>query len=128
METAPVLICTNVPEHVQAGIDVWTKWLGYRLMKIVDDCSDASVGIVYDNLTVSFYNGLTYPGRDKKLVILYTLNGGTLLHELGHVLGLDHDPDNPKSIMYPTSQRYNPGLEPQDKRVLNGWYKKRLRN
>jgi predicted Zn-dependent protease len=45
-----------------------------------------------------------------------------LLHELGHSLGLDHNPDDPSSIMYPMSTSNNPVPNSQDIAAIQSLY------
>ena len=45
-----------------------------------------------------------------------------MLHELGHALGLDHNPDDPSSIMYPTSTTSNPVPDAQDFAAIRSLY------
>jgi hypothetical protein len=45
-----------------------------------------------------------------------------LLHELGHALGLDHNADDPSSIMNPTSTSENPVPDAQDIAAIQSLY------
>jgi hypothetical protein len=45
-----------------------------------------------------------------------------LLHELGHSLGLDHNPNDPSSIMNPTSTSENPVPDAQDIAAIQSLY------
>jgi hypothetical protein len=45
-----------------------------------------------------------------------------LVHELGHSLGLDHNPDDPSSIMYPISTNANPVPNAQDIAAIQSLY------
>jgi hypothetical protein len=45
-----------------------------------------------------------------------------LVHELGHALGLDHNPDDPSSIMYPISTSANPVPNAQDIAAIQSLY------
>ena len=44
------------------------------------------------------------------------------LHELGHALGLDHNPDDPFSIMNPTMTSANPVPDAQDVAAIQSLY------
>jgi hypothetical protein len=129
-----VYMDTENPKQVKAAvqaIDVWNSWLGFETFKLVTTADAADV-ILLDGGPHEMYRGMTLYARTDEgkgdlfsFVLIYDAalgDAGTMTHELGHVLGLEHDPDNSRSIMYPNTARYVPWLEPQDKLLLQSLY------
>lgn len=110
-------------ERVYPSIKVWNDWMGWKVFTLTQDIENADV-LVKDEGDGGNTNGFTMWLRmNGKLVSFVGLHDNgqieTMVHEFGHVLGLAHDPDNPRSIMYPySSVRYMPQLEPQDYAIL----------
>jgi len=99
---------------VAAAADKWNTWLGGDALLVVP----GRLGLVYGDIQVSargWTAGQTYAGMsqfaydygygqfyvDVLLYGTYAWHEETILHELGHTLGLDHDPERTDSIMYP---------------------------
>ena len=69
---------------------------------------------------------LTLEGKHRGAVLMYDGARGradTIMHELGHLVGLRHDSDNLMSIMYPSAAMSRlASLEPQDIAALRQRY------
>lgn len=129
-ESGPVFVTSE--HHLQLQtmqhMQVWNTWLGFELLRWTYDPEKANI-IVGENYGANNgFNGVTYYVSPKlRVIMLFVDNSTTLAHELGHALGLGHDPENPRSIMFPSSSgQVVPELEPQDRRVLRQWYLPRL--
>lgn len=105
------------PQELQWAIDTWNETCGYEVFSFVSEPLRANVLAGLAPLG-SNLNGVTYliPGKSPSVVQLNTwFRYETFLHELGHAAGLDHDPDDRRSIMYPTSSgRYMTRIQPID--------------
>lgn len=120
----------NVPEEFHQDIrdaaKAWNDYAGLELLKIKEEDYEvpiywipeqwskndeeaskeavAHISWLGDNITeaVIFVNAtnyrfLTSKSKDSNGIDMKTL----MIHEFGHVLGLDHDENNPKAVMYP---------------------------
>lgn len=126
----PLLLGTTI-DAVQA----WNAWMGVNFLTVSGNSLEADIFIFGGE---SFrYNGVTqfyavpieqrgkYRYAHVAKIELYNGSTETLAHELGHAVGLAHDPGNERSIMHPYSlPRFLPGLEARDRRVLHRVYLK----
>ena len=116
------------------AVEVWNKELGFPILKVVRwlhaPMSQADVFVVPGGhhprwLGVTGWRKHRLTKKVQSIVVLYNgSSGDTAVHELGHVLGLDHDPKDHRSIMYPNTARVLPRVQPQDLKVLRRLYGK----
>lgn len=130
---SPVVV-TSEPDLsglVVASVDAWNEQLGFELFRWDRLNPDADV-IVTRGGPHALYRGLAQHSKNAdgslhcSILIfddaVYSMD--TMIHELGHAVGLEHDPKNRRSVMYPSSAgRYLPDIEPADLRVLRRRYR-----
>jgi hypothetical protein len=98
-DDAQIHLCNfNIPQYNVTGLCSWHSSYTYQGSTVVSYDADAYVYL--DNVEWSYDNHNLMPGRD---------GYETLLHELGHALGLKHpffdpDSDEPNQITLPSSQ------------------------
>lgn len=115
---------------VLRAIEAWNAWVGFDLFVYSSLNPRADVLIFLGGRHPKWRGSAQHTMIENKLKcgILIFNDGmgdvGTLSHELGHCVGLDHDPSNKHSIMYPNNGRVLPGLENTDKNLIRDRYMK----
>jgi hypothetical protein len=94
---------SNYSASLNSSIDWWEREVGRDLFVRVDGPADITVGIgsVQGSLVGRCVSG-HLSARIELIGALGHSAALVLQHELGHALGLDHDPRMPASIMTPT--------------------------
>jgi hypothetical protein len=117
----PILLKADVSSEnlvlLERAVIAWEAILGPGVFEFTNEDQPCDETTVIDNATLHTVVGLTefYACNENTIKFLHRLNaGGTnpawftdeivlliLIHELGHDLGLDHEDDDPTSLMYP---------------------------
>lgn len=130
---APLTVSTftDQDEVLKAAVKTWNFWVGFELFKYDHKNSHADVLIFRqahypkNPMVIGLAQFVLVNGRQRGAITIYDGGVGslnTMAHELGHIVGLRHDPDNIHSIMYPTTARHLPQLEGQDRKLLRDRY------
>jgi len=125
----PLLVHSDLKNRltVHRTIKVWNQWMGLEVFKYTERGTWADVQVIYGGeplmpwLAVTVF--WTYDHRPHAGIQVFTRGLGaadTMAHEFGHVLGLAHDPNNNRSIMYPNAARVVPWLTPADVQWIEG--------
>lgn len=117
------------------NVNEWNDLLGFEMLVYTAELSDDVDVFVFDGAWLQdniWYSDIhaftTFKYREGRLhssIVMIRPEHGTLMHEIGHALGLNHDPNNKGSIMYPFSYgRYiSATVEPRDLKVLRKKYR-----
>lgn len=129
----PVLVIAedSLAEETSEAVEAWNSWLGFDVFRYDPKCNDKCDVVVFRNGDLpgvaAMAGFLTIEGRQVGTVRVF--NGlesddrsDIMAHELGHLLSLRHDADNPRSVMHPSSSPRVPYLEQRDRKALRRKY------
>lgn len=99
-------------QQVAGAVEIWNEWLGFKALVYKPLIRNGDIRIRFISTvylprpTVAGHQWFrkNKSGKQVALVGIFGLgvrNPDVYLHEIGHALGLDHDPENKRSIMYP---------------------------
>ena len=117
------------------AIGVWNEWLGFEAFVYEPLGMDPDVVVLYGGsvppggsnaAALTMFEKRRSDGKQHSLVALFDAGveqDRAYIHELGHVLGLAHDDNNRRSIMFPGLRgMFAPELEMQDYSALRHRY------
>lgn len=133
---SPLVVTSDVVTRFAAieAVEIWNAWLGLEMFVYEVTTIDPDVVVLYEGLgppqgdaaALTLFEKRHKDGKQHAIVIVFDAGmseSTAFTHELGHVLGLAHDKDNPGSIMYPSLRgMISPGIEAQDFRALRHRY------
>jgi hypothetical protein len=120
-------------QTLRNAVYVWNSWAGAKVFTVVPAGEDYDVFVSYGDPVIGELWGIAAQAPHTKLdgvlkfdVLVYesgAFQAATMVHELGHVLGLQHDTHNMRSIMRSgADNRVIPWLTTADARALQKKY------
>lgn len=115
---------------VLQAVRVWNAWLGTDVFEVTQNPVGADIYVVQAVDTPFNPAGIAnhVMGPKHRPVFLVTLFGDyanntvIVVHELGHTLGLAHDPGRSRSVMHPSGSWYVPWITRKDCAALRHKY------
>lgn len=113
---------------VLEAIDVWNHELGFSMFALTLDFDAADVYVYSDGpneYVRAWASFFVSKGKFMGVIGVHDMalgNVETMVHEMGHLLGLRHDKENRRSVMYPTSGRVFAKIEQVDLELLRAIY------
>lgn len=113
------------------AFDVWEGWLGTEVFRLTPNSGDGIVEVMMNGDILDFGAAAFAPhykdskGKLHHYVIFwdpYQNDAEVIAHEFGHVLGLAHDKNDKRSIMYPRIGTVMPLLRAADREALCALY------
>ena len=132
--SAPLVVYANTNMYLRTlhAIGVWNTELGFEMFVLkpflAAPLAQADVLVVQGGVHRRWLGVTSWRKRPvskalQSIVVIFSAGGpDTLVHELGHAIGLAHDPDDFRSIMYPNNSRPLPKIQTQDLAVLRRLY------
>lgn len=128
----PILVYVpdNYPDRLRLGqaLQVWDEWLGTEVFRVTTEAKLADVTVVVGGKAFGYAGMAPHVKVNGKIsfkVLIWDPYYGRtdiIAHELGHVLGLAHDPGYKRSVMHPGSAWFLPTLTDNDCRYLKDLY------
>lgn len=111
----------------------WEEWLGRPVFELTPESGDWVVEAFQGDSVIAEEFGIAAMAPHEKrsdgtieaIVVFfsqYRFNTEVVAHEFGHTLGLAHDKDDKRSIMYPSMRTQIPRLQAEDRAVLCALY------
>ena len=132
----PLTVNGEMPLHGEAQLAVihWNRALGFEMFRWDEKNMDPDIAFVtagFHPRVVAEAKRLTYKGKHYGLILYHNQwwmrdDRKVAIHELGHLLGLRHDP-SPDSIMYQGDENEGANIQASDINALRWLYKTPLR-